>query len=59
MKDGVKYAVKVRHPHMIEKLEIDLKILYTVSNILSTTGGIFGRLAMPVTFHEFSSTLMN
>ncbi|CAD8076393.1 unnamed protein product [Paramecium primaurelia] len=58
-KNGVKYAVKVRHPRIVEKLELDLKILYIISNILSSTQQIFRRLAMPVTFQEFSVTLMN
>jgi len=44
---------------IIEKLELDLKILYNISNFLSSLGGFFGRLAMPVTFNEFSNTLMN
>lgn len=58
-KDGQKFAVKVRHPKIVEKLELDLRILYKVSNMLSSLSGIFGRLAMPVTFNEFSCTLMN
>jgi len=51
-----KVAVKVRHPNIIENLEMDIKILYSWANMLS---GVITSIAMPITFDEFKKILVS
>lgn len=50
-------AVKVRHPNIIENLEMDIRILYNWSIILSKT--VLKSAAMPLTLDEFKRTLVS
>ena len=54
--NGQVVAVKVRHPNIIEELELDIKIWFNVAQVL---GKFINQLAMPLTFEEFKRALVS
>jgi aarF domain-containing kinase len=53
----IQVAIKVRHPDIIKKMEMDIRILYSIANFLGRT--VFKQLAMPITFDEFKRSLVS
>lgn len=49
-------AVKVRHPNILQDMAIDINILYTLSNIVSSIPG-FGGLKVPIYQPKFAQYL--
>ncbi|KAM3140208.1 hypothetical protein pb186bvf_007761 [Paramecium bursaria] len=56
--NGQSVVIKVRHPHIMRSLELDIKILYQLAKFFGQTLGI-KQLGMPVSFNEFEKTLID
>jgi len=47
---GYDVAIKIQHPEIHLTLDLDLQILFCISQVFHSVGGFFGNFAIPVNF---------
>lgn len=50
--------IKIRHPDVLEKMDVDIRILYSITNFVGKLG-FLNNIKMPMTFIEFRRVLIS